>query len=466
MNDAPDLQATPGRPRPSIDHLPTPPGGGNGLASTLHFVADSYGLFDRASRRQRSKVVRLDGLLFRDRPTVVVSDPREIRRIFEDAEYEFKPGFPPSVTEKFPEGFNAAFGATHRLLRAITRRPLNGRAIGAAQPLFLELADKSLDACAAARTPFAWRPILRELTFGFIAHLVLGAASEADVAWLASRWGRVGGTIFFPASFDRFPWWSAPVRDRLAHWYHDGMSALAEVRAYVEAAVRARAARPHDDILGEMVRGAEDGERLTEAQVIDSALTLLFAGHETSITGIVNFLYFLSRSDGWRRRLVDEQAALEARGTPISIESIRQMPLLGCAVKESLRWPPAGVLFRVCDHDVAIGGYRVPAGWIIAPNIVGAHFDPDYWPRPFEWDPSRFEGTDERRDLAYGPFGWGRRSCIGEQPAVMEMMTFGALVLRRMRKGLAYTPSPLLRPYASPRLFRFNPLTITRFTPG
>src|SRR5262249_19858182 len=159
-----------------------------------------------------------------------------------------------------------------------------------------------------------------------------------------------------------------------------------------------RAIHARDDILTEMVRGADAGQVLTLEQVVNSALALILAGHETLVTGLTNFLFFLSKSDPWRKRLIEEQATLETRGLPITSESLRQMPDLLNAVKETLRWPVASVVFRVCDHEVAIGGYRVPAGWIIAPNFTGAHFDPDFWRDPTRWEPSRFEGNDERRD--------------------------------------------------------------------
>lgn len=448
--------------------LPLPPGGGQGLISTLWFVHDNHEVFNAARRLYGSKIFYLDGLLFRDTPTVVVTDAAEVRRIFEDREEQFLPGYPPSVAALFPRGISAEIGATHRQVRATLRRPLSGPALAAAQPLFLELAERSLEACAAARPPFSWRRILRDLTFGFIARVALGAEGDRDIRWLSERWEKVAPIVFFPTRFDAMPWWTRPIRAALERRYREGMQARAEIRAHVEAAARRRAEEPRGDLLTGLLDVAPDGSRLAMDQVIDVALTLLFAGHETTVTALASFLFFLRRSPGWQRRLIEEQAALEAQGVPITMDGIRRMPLLTNAVKETLRWPPARVTFRVCERDVEIGGYRVPAGWIIATNIVGIHFDPEVWRDPLRWDPSRFEGEDPRRDEAYIPFGRGRRACIGEQPAMMELLSFGALLLRRMARGLSYELGAqggrATRAHASPGRHRTNPLMVERFT--
>ena len=447
---------------------PLPPTAGNGLISTLRFIRDTTSQFESARRRLKTKVFRINGFLLRDVPTIIVSDANEIRRIFEDSAEEFRTGFPPSVAEKFRQGISAQHGAPHRRMRSIVRRPLaGGRAVASQQPMFLKLVEDSLATCAAAKTPFIWRTYLRDLAFSFVARIALGAESEKDVRWLTERWDKVAPTVFFPSDFSQLPWWTAPVRWKLKSIYDEGAQALNEIRTYVEAAAVDRRQNPREDALTAMVRETEEGQSMTMQQIVDTSLEFMFAGHETVKTAFASFLYFVHEHPSWKARLVEEQAALVAKGVPITVEGTRQMPLLLLAIKETLRWTPVTILFRACDHDTTVGGYHVPAGWIIGLDIGGMHFDPDYWPEPHVWNPARFEGENERRDSAYFPFGRGRRSCIGEQPAMMELLTFGATVLRRMAKGLEYTVKPGSRDrWFHPGQHQHNPLIITRFTPG
>ena len=87
----------------------------------------------------------------------------------------------------------------------------------------------------------------------------------------------------------------------------------------------------------------EDGARLSDEQVRDQALTLLFAGHDTTTSTVAFLFYELARNPEWRERLEAEQAALGGEGAPTGEQLFGELPLLDQAVDETLRLYPPGM---------------------------------------------------------------------------------------------------------------------------
>ena len=90
-------------------------------------------------------------------------------------------------------------------------------------------------------------------------------------------------------------------------------------------------------------------------------------------------------------------------------------------------WPPRPRIRATADDD--LNGYYIKKGTILIVLTHRLHRNPDVWPEPERFDPTRFlpgAGTD-RPKAAYVPFGGGRRICIGSQFAMME----GTLIAAR-----------------------------------
>ena len=116
---------------------------------------------------------------------------------------------------------------------------------------------------------------------------------------------------------------------------------------------------------------------------------------------------------------------------------------VGMILNETMRLFPAVSTFsRVVTKDVQLGGLFIPKGMTIEIPVQAMHTDPAQWGKdPMRFDPERFaNGVAQAvaHPQAFIPFGFGSKSCIGTNFAMMEMKIVVAMVLRRFQ----ILPSP------------------------
>ncbi|XP_065390541.1 cytochrome P450 4F12 isoform X3 [Macaca fascicularis] len=183
----------------------------------------------------------------------------------------------------------------------------------------------------------------------------------------------------------------------------------------------------------------EDGKALSDEDIRAEADTFMFAGHDTTASGLSWILYNLARHPEYQERCRQEVQELLKDRDPKEIEweDLAQLPFLTMCLKESLRLhPPAPFISRHCTQDIVLPDGRViPKGIICVINITGVHHNPTVWPDPEVYDPYRFdpENSKERSPLAFIPFSAGPRNCIGQAFAMAEMKTVLALMLLHFR---------------------------------
>nr|XP_054760861.1 vitamin D 25-hydroxylase-like [Lytechinus pictus] len=119
-------------------------------------------------------------------------------------------------------------------------------------------------------------------------------------------------------------------------------------------------------------------------------------------------------------------------------EDRKLMPYTEATLMEVLRYrpiAPGGVPHRATS-DLKVKGYDILAGDNLMMNILYIHHIPEIWGDPEVFRPERFLSEDGKAVVkhdAYMPFGAGRRVCLGEQLAKMEMFLFFTNVLQRFR---------------------------------
>ncbi|KAL7617485.1 hypothetical protein Lser_V15G00883 [Lactuca serriola] len=107
------------------------------------------------------------------------------------------------------------------------------------------------------------------------------------------------------------------------------------------------------------------------------------------------------------------------------------LPYLASIIKETLRMYPAGPLLpHESSKDCMVSGYHVPRGTMLLVNAWGIQNDPHIWGDPETFRPERFEGVEVYGDgFKLLPFGFGRRSCPGENMAMrMVGLALGSLI--------------------------------------
>ncbi|GAA0700588.1 cytochrome P450 [Kitasatospora atroaurantiaca] len=195
------------------------------------------------------------------------------------------------------------------------------------------------------------------------------------------------------------------------------------------AAAREQHAAGGDGLLRLLLDTARTRPEYTDRLIRDELVTLLVAGHETTAKTLAWLFLLLDRHPG----IAEWAAAAGAPGSPVSRKEAVQ-----ALISETLRlYPAVWLIPRHAAEDDLVDGYRIEAGTdlLLCPYLT--HRDPELWPDPFEFDPTRFltPGRRPGRPGAYLPFGIGPRACLGQQFALREM----AVLLEALLP--AYTPA-------------------------
>jgi cytochrome P450 len=203
--------------------------------------------------------------------------------------------------------------------------------------------------------------------------------------------------------------------------------------------VSRRRANPDSDrrdilslLVGARGRG---GEAFTDREIRDQAMTLMFAGHDTSTSTLTFMLHELARHPEVLARLHAEQDRVLGGTTPSVDQLEHEMPYLDMVLDEVLRlYPPAWVGPRRAVRDYEFGGYAVPKGAYVNYCSWASHRIPEVFPDPEAFVPERF--TRERKAAlprgAYVPFGGGSRICIGKRFGQTEVKLVATMLLQRL----------------------------------
>ncbi len=183
-----------------------------------------------------------------------------------------------------------------------------------------------------------------------------------------------------------------------------------------------------DDILSLLLAARDEaGEPMTDEELRDELLTLLFAGHETTASALAWALYWVDYLPEVQDKLLSELKALPDNADP---SAIARLPYLNAVCCETLRIYPIAInpFPRVTKAPMEIMGYQFEPGTVLLPSIYLTHQREDIYPEPKRFKPERFL---ERQfsPYEYLPFGGSNRRCIGLAFAQFEMKLVLATIL-------------------------------------
>lgn len=207
----------------------------------------------------------------------------------------------------------------------------------------------------------------------------------------------------------------------------------------------------------------EQGQPMSDDQLMAECLTLFGAGHETTATALTWTWYLLGQHPEVYRRLQQEVDGVLQGRTP-AYADLAHLPYCLQVFKEVLRiYPPAYATARRALHDMEIDGYAIAKNQLalIAPYTL--HRRPEYFPDPEKFDPERFTPEREKQlpRHAYLPFGAGPRVCIGNHFAMMEGHLLLATLVQRVHFSLVSAQPAIPDPVHHLTLRPTDPLYVT-----
>ena len=178
----------------------------------------------------------------------------------------------------------------------------------------------------------------------------------------------------------------------------------------------------------------ETGQPLSDEDICNDLLIFMLAGHDTTATALTYALWALGHHPAIQDRVAAEARRIGDRA--LVPQDVSQLGYTVQVLNEALRLcPPAAGVGRRAVRDIAVGGYRVEAGSLLAVGIYALHHDPTIWDDPQAFDPDRFspERSAARDRWHFVPFAGGARSCIGEHFARLETTLALATIVRALR---------------------------------
>jgi cytochrome P450 len=284
-----------------------------------------------------------------------------------------------------------------------------------------------------AGRPLALRPRMQSITMEVIMRVVFGVDGSA-VDGSAVDGGAVDGSahgaelrraIAAVVAISRNPFMLLATRGRrlgpYAPWarFIRARDALDTVlAAQISERRQAPGLQQRGDVLSHLLLARDDaGQAMTDDEVRDELVTLLFAGHETTATALAWAFDLLLHHPGALGRL---RAELEDGGTEY----------LNATITETLRIRPVVALVqRRARKATTVGGHAIPAGTVVCPNIYLTQRREDLYEDPTAFRPERFLGQAPPGP-GWFPFGGGIRRCVGATFATFEMQIVIPEVLR------------------------------------
>ncbi|MEH2202714.1 MAG: cytochrome P450 [Nostoc sp.] len=389
------------------------------LGETLSF------LFDRDFAKKR---YRQYGPIFKThllgRPTVVMVGPEALELVLSSQmeNFSWREGWPDNFKTLLGESLFLQDGEEHRRNRRLMMPALHGPALANYVSTMEDITRSYLQKWEKQQE-FTWFQEFKQLTFDIASQLLLGTRPGPECVRFSKLFAAMTNGLFainpLPLPFTTFGKAIAARNQILEHLTH---------------IVRERQQNPTKDVLSLLVQAQdEEGNRMSEKELIAQALLLLFAGHETTTSMLTWLCVELARNPEVIEKARVEQLQLVSKGN-LDLEQLGKMPYLEQVLWEVERLhQPVGGGFRGVIKDFEFKGYHVPAGWQLYYSIGVTHRIAEIYSEPDRFEPDRF--SHQRQEHKKYPFslvgfGGGPRICIGLAFAKMEMKIVAAHLLR------------------------------------
>ncbi|HXH22572.1 MAG TPA: cytochrome P450 [Dehalococcoidia bacterium] len=279
----------------------------------------------------------------------------------------------------------------HTRMRTLVNKAFTPRAVEQMRPHIQEIADELLDA------------IPDPTSFDIVKDL----AVPLPIIVIAEMLG------VSPSDREQFKAWSTDIASVLGssgqpqEVLQRAQQSSQELSAYFAGIIAERRAEPREDLISALIAARDQGDRLTEDELLATCVLLLVAGNETTTNLIGNGMLALMRNPDQRRELQEDPS------------------IIASAVEELLRYDgPVQATSRVALQDLEFAGKQIKQGQIVITFLGAANHDPKQFSDP--------ERLDLRRpDNHHMAFGHGIHYCLGAPLARVEGQIAISTLLRR-----------------------------------
>ena len=410
---------------------------------TLHWIAQPDAFFERTAADLgttfRVKIANPAGLIWTSDPTLI----QEILTQDENGRYtapgEVNAMLAPLLGDR---SMIMLSGAEHRRHRKLTMPAFHGERMRAYTEAILTATRQ-----AFGRIPhgsvFTTRDVMQAITMDVILTAVFGLQADDRHN---DRFARIKpivttmldmlasplsvSVLFFPILQQDLGAWS-PWGRFLAQRRQLDTLLFAEI-----AERRANPDPSRNDVLNMLLDTRDEyGETLTDEELRDELMTMLFAGHETTATALAWATYWIHRDRQVYTQLIDELSTIDIDTDPMTVF---RLPYLTAVCNETLRIYPVAMLTfpRTPIEPVEFSGERIEPGELLMGSIYLLHHNPAIYPDSKTFNPDRFLDR-QYSPFEFMPFGAGSRRCLGMALAQFEMKLVLAALLQGWTLELA-----------------------------
>jgi cytochrome P450 len=414
-----------------------------GWGDFLRFRRDRVGFIGEVAARG----VDIRRMKFGLRKVVQINHPDLIQDVLITNDWNFTKG--PGLRSSKPllgEGLLTSEGELHRRQRRLVQPAFHSARLAGYAEMMVACAERTSAGWVDGQSCEMHGEMMR-LTLEVVGQTLFSADLRADAAGIGKSLGRALEAF----NVINGPWAQLFSLVR-RHARKMATTERRRLEAILDEVVDGHQREPerYNDMLSMLLEAHEGGGAgyMSRELLLDEALTLFLAGHETTANALTWGWYLLALHPEVRERMYAEvREALRGR-TPV-MEDLGRLRYTGQVFREVLRlYPPAWIIARQAVTGFSLGTVDVAAGTIVLMSAYATQRDARFWDRPLEFRPERWaEDNAQRPKFAFYPFGAGTRICIGEQFAMMEGVLILATLAQRWVAELepGQTIEPLAR---------------------
>ncbi|XP_017070067.2 LOW QUALITY PROTEIN: probable cytochrome P450 4d21 [Drosophila eugracilis] len=188
-------------------------------------------------------------------------------------------------------------------------------------------------------------------------------------------------------------------------------------------------------LLDILLQATVDNKPLTNKDIREEVDVFIFAGDDTTTSGVSHALHVISRHPRVQKCIYEELVSVLGQDpdAPVTQAKLLELKYLDCVVKETMRLhPPVPILGRFLPKDLQVGDKVIPGNTSILLMPYYVYRDPEYFPDPLTFKPERWLNGKEASTVpfTYIPFSSGPKNCVGQKFANLQLKTLISKVIR------------------------------------